>query len=87
MVAGCQGEEEDTDTGESCAVSVQQTVPAQGATSVHYRGPVEFHLSEPDETASVTSEVAGTQTTREDGAVIVYQPLQPLQMPPVYALV
>jgi hypothetical protein len=63
----------------TCDVTVGYTVPAPGATDAFYAAPVEFHLSAPDPSAIVISDVAGVQTTSDDGLVVTFTPTPALQ--------
>lgn len=62
----------------TCDTEIRSTWPLQGADDAYYRGSIEFELTEPDPTATVITDVAGTQTTRQDGLVVVYTPDVPL---------
>lgn len=63
------------DSGERCDVTVDETWPAVGSDRPHYyRDPVEFWLSEPDESAVVEAPVAGSTEVLEDGHLLRFQP-------------
>lgn len=72
------------DTGDTgpddggCDVTIDLTVPSQGAVDADYRSAIEFHLSDADPTATVTSAIAGTTEVSEDGETIYYIPSAPL---------
>lgn len=86
LLSACQPEIEAApdDSGSSssevtCDTEIRSTWPLQGATDAYYRGSIEFTLTELDETATVSTDIPGTQTTRQDGLVIVYTPDEPLE--------
>lgn len=81
-LVGCSGADKDSGGGETtakCETKVNKTIPATGASDFYYRGYVEFQLSEADDTAKVTSDIAGTQTMSDDGKTIYYTPSAPLE--------
>ncbi len=66
--------------GDACSVTVNSTVPASGSTSAYYRANVEFALSDPDSTATITTDIAGHQGTSADGLTVSWvldSPLTP----------
>lgn len=69
----------DGDGGESCEVSVDSTFPEADASDHYYLAAVEFELSDPDSTATLTvtdasgAEVAGSVTTNDDGDVLYFE--------------
>ncbi len=78
-VAACTGSgDSDTSGGTAgdnggdttCGVTVDDTVPASGATDAYYRGNIEFTLSDPDATATITTAIAGHQETGADGVTV-----------------
>lgn len=79
LILGACSSAASTDSGsDECDVTISKTFPAANATDAYYRGTVEFTLTKPDESATVTSDVAGTTTTSEDGLTIVFTPDAPL---------
>lgn len=57
---------DDDDDGEidpPCEVFVEETVPASDSTDAYYRADIEFHLSDPDPTATIVTTIPGTQVT------------------------
>lgn len=77
--AGCDaGDKTETGTADdSCDVTVT-TFPFQDSVDASYRGTIEFMLSAPDTTATITSDIAGTVTSNEDGTRWVLTPSAPL---------
>ncbi|MCB9797011.1 MAG: Ig-like domain-containing protein [Alphaproteobacteria bacterium] len=80
-VVGC-GEKEDSSADSvapACEVEVDETFPAANATTAYYRGEIEFHLSDPDDTAEITVDgVSGTSWSNDEGDVIYFTPDAPL---------
>lgn len=73
------GEKEVVDTAPPCGITVDETFPALNSTNGYYRGEIEFHLSDSDETAEITMEgVAGTSYRNEDNDVVYFTPSAPL---------
>ncbi len=68
----------DTATSDACGVTIDRTTPASGATNAYYRGTIEFELSDADPTATVVTDIAGTQTFSEDGETVIFTPTAPL---------
>lgn len=68
----------DTDGGEDCDVTVDLTVPLQGAVDAYYRSAIEFQLSDADPTATVRSAIAGTTTVSADSETVYFTPNDPL---------
>jgi len=62
------------DPGPSCDTIVQSTSPSNGSMGHYYRDPIVFHLSEPDPTAIVVSDIVGDTTLEDDGATILFTP-------------
>ena len=88
-LAACNGDKsEDSgeviDPGNPCTVEVSSTVPSADAVDAYYRADIEFHLSEADETASLTvtdaggAAVDGTSWTSDDGTVVYFTPTDAL---------
>ncbi|MFT5682690.1 MAG: hypothetical protein ACI8RZ_003614 [Myxococcota bacterium] len=69
-----------------CDISITKTWPADGATGVYHRDPIEFTLSEPDSTATLEADFTGTQTISEDGLLISYTPDPPLDPDTTYTV-
>jgi len=80
LLAACSDDATSTDdsAAPACTVTVEETVPADGATDAHYRGAVEFVLSDPDPLATVEASFPGTLTRSEDGETLSYAPDAPL---------
>ena len=68
----------DSTTGASCSITVDETWPAQGADDFYFRDSIEFRLSEPDPDARVVFGRPGTQSTEDNGNLVVFTPDQPL---------
>lgn len=70
---------EPEDTSPPCTVEIDETFPADGATNAYYRGAIEFHLSDPDSSATITIDgVDGVSSANEEGDVITFTPSAPL---------
>ncbi len=61
-----------------CSTEITATWPLQDSTDAYWRTDIEFVLDEVDDTATVVADFAGTQSTRQDGKVIVFTPDEPL---------
>ena len=70
--------ETDTDVP-SCTTTITTTLPADSSNDAYYRGAIEFHLTAPDMTAQVITDIPGTQSFRQDGAIVVWSPSSPLE--------
>jgi hypothetical protein len=76
-LVACGGKPDDSaDTGDStstdCEITVDSTIPSSGSTDAYYRANIEFSLSDPDSTATITTTIAGTQVTSEDGLTVMW---------------
>lgn len=85
LVACSGGDDKDTSTtgetgdpDEGCDVIVDSTLPASGAIDADYRAAIEFHLSDADPTATVSSSIAGTTTLADDNETVIFTPSAPL---------
>jgi hypothetical protein len=83
LLVACSGGDNkdsgDTDIGsDACDVTIDSTVPVANAIDADYRSAIEFHLSDPDSTATVSSAITGTTTTMDDGETVVFTPDAPL---------
>ena len=95
------GDDEKTDTGAigeasaepssedlGCGVTIDETLPADGAADFYYRGTLAFELSDDDDTASLSVEGAdGTAvdgTSSVDGDMVYFTPNAPLQPSTAY---
>lgn len=63
--------------GSDCGVTVT-TSPSNGSTNAYYRGDIEFILSAADATATITTDIPGSQTTSSDGKRVIWQLSAPL---------
>lgn len=73
---GCDGGGKDS--APVCEVDVDRRLPENGATDAYYRGAVEWELSDPDPTATVSSAIAGELVFSSDGRWIRWVPSAPL---------
>lgn len=64
----------DASSGPTCETSVDSTVPMNGSMDHYYRDPIVFHLSGPDETATVVTDIVGETRFEDDGATVVFTP-------------
>lgn len=62
------------DEAPSCTTVVTSTDPVNGSMEHYYRDSVRFHLSEPDPTAQVITDVVGDTTREDGGSTIVFEP-------------
>ncbi len=69
----------DDTPGVECETTIPETWPVDGSTQVYHRGAIEFTLSEADPTATILADFDGTQTTRDEGLVVIYRPTEPLE--------
>ncbi len=82
LLTGCptpESKDSEPDTTEACEITIDATVPMDGATEAYYRAPIEFHLSGADPDAVVFADFTGEQSSRDEGAVIVFTPDEPLE--------
>ena len=95
LMAGCTkdlssgGGAADSGGGSStvdCDTIVVDTQPVNGATDHYYRDPVVFQLSEPDPTATVMADFAGSVSVSDDGLTITFSPDQPLEASSDYSV-
>jgi hypothetical protein len=88
-LAACSGDKSEdsgdvVDPGNPCTVEVSSTVPSADAVDAYYRAEIEFHLSEEDETATLSltdadgAAVDGAASVSEDGTVIYFTPTEAL---------
>ena len=86
LLFSCTNNGSDFEAGPTgdCDIVVSNTWPADGATGVYNRHPIEFTLSSPDPTAVVLADFPGTQVTSEDGLTITYIPDDPLETNTTY---
>ncbi len=78
---------DDTGTGPvGCEVTIEETLPVPDSISADYRADIEFHLSDPDSTATITSTIAGTTTLLDDGETVVFNPTDSLASSTAYAV-
>lgn len=81
------GDDTGGDSGtEDCGVTVEATVPVEGASDAYYRAAVEFHLSDPDPEGDPTvvlagpaGEVAGVTELSDDRLIVSFRPSAPLE--------
>jgi len=79
-LVACSGKDDSGETGGNggnggdgaCGVTVDSTIPSEGSTDAYYRANVEFALSDPDGTATITTDIAGHQETSEDGLTVLW---------------
>ncbi len=74
-LVGCSGGKDETgnDTSgnnNSCDITVDSTIPSSGSADAYYRANIEFQLSDPDSTATITTTIPGTQVTSDDGLTV-----------------
>jgi hypothetical protein len=86
----CVGEDAGKDTSEtdhlSCEVTIDETVPLQGAMDADYRAAIEFHLSDADSSATVSTSIAGTTTLADDDQTVIFTPSAPLTPSTAYTV-
>ena len=70
----------------TCDAVVESTWPADGTTDAYYRDRIEFHLSGPDQYATVIAPVDGDQSFENDGKTVVFTPSEPLEPDTEYEL-
>ncbi|MFZ5481006.1 MAG: hypothetical protein ACOZNI_29865 [Myxococcota bacterium] len=73
-----------TETTRRCDVTLDATVPADGDTDVFVGDDVEFHLSDPDRTATIVTTIPGTQETSDDGETVYWRLAEPLEPSTAY---
>ncbi len=62
----------------SCDVTVKSTTPAAGSPSAYYLDPIDFVLTGPDATATITTDIPGSQVVSADGLTVSWVPTSPL---------
>ena len=84
LMTACTGEADKADdtAGDTNAAGCEitfESLPSSGALDADYRAPIEFHLSDPDTTATVTSaDIAGTTSSPDGYETIIFTPNEPL---------
>ena len=82
-LVACGGDKSDDtaagDTGDAadCTITVT-TTPSSGAVNAYYRGTIEFRLSAADSTATIETDIPGTQSLSSDGKTVIWTPSAPL---------
>jgi hypothetical protein len=74
----CENDIDEDRREPTCNTTIDSTFPANGATDFYYRDTIEFYLSDADPTATVFSEIEGSQYTSEDGKTILFVPSEAL---------
>ena len=96
-LVGCKGGKDeaatdDTGTGPSCTVTIDDTYPASDAVDFYYRAALEVEFSEAPEGATLAlvdaagNNVDGTASSSDDGTVITFTPSSSLQPSSSYTL-
>jgi hypothetical protein len=86
LLAGCPTAPDSAASAvEECDTEVRSTFPVTGAVDAYFRGTIEFKLSAADESATIVTDIPGTQSTREDGKIIVWTPSQALTPSTLYS--
>ncbi len=62
---------------DGCTVTVEST-PTNDSTNAYYRGNIEFELSAPDPTATITTDIPGTEKRNDDNTLVWWEPSAPL---------
>lgn len=75
LVAGCDGGKESVPL---CEVEIETRLPEAGSNDAYYRGAIEWELSDPDPTATVTTDIPGSLVTSSDGTWVRWVPDAPL---------
>lgn len=82
LLTACDGGTDATKTDDTaattCEITVQSTLPTDGATGVPGDLDVEFDLSAADPTATITGDVPGTTTALAGGTRLLWTPDAPL---------
>jgi hypothetical protein len=71
------GTDSDSAVDSACDVTVT-TFPATGAVDAYYRGNIEFKLTGTDSTATIETDIPGSQAVSEDGLTVYWIPSAPL---------
>lgn len=74
------------DTSETCTTTVKSTMPADGSTTANYRADIYFELSAADTTATITTDIPGTQQASSDGKTIYWVLSGPLDSSTSYTV-
>ncbi len=80
-LTGCNGEPEDSAVPCGVEISDKDIWPAAGSTDFYYRGAIEVHLSDADDTAEISMDadgVSGTSWRSDDDKTVFFQPDAPL---------
>lgn len=81
LLTACPATDKPVDTDDvapPCEVEIETTVPSSDAVDAYYRGNIEFHLSDPDPSATITTDIPGTLLISEDSETISWVPTAPL---------
>jgi len=71
------GDKSDSGVDGACDVTVT-SFPASGAVDAYYRGNIEFRLTGADDTATIETDIEGTQALSADGLTVYWVPAEPL---------
>ena len=89
-LAACGGDKSDdtaagdSGTSESCTITVT-TTPSSDAVNAYYRGNIEFRLSAADTTATIETDIPGSQSLSADGKTVIWTPSAPLSPSTAYS--
>ena len=88
-LVACGGDKsEDTAAGDSatsdCTITVT-TTPSSDAVNAYYRGTIDFRLSAADSTATIETDIPGTQSLSSDGKTVIWIPSAPLAPATAYS--
>ena len=61
-------------TTDKCTVEVSGTSPADGSATAYFKDQIDFKLTEPDATATITTDIPGSQMVSADGLTISWVP-------------
>ncbi|MCP4921025.1 MAG: Ig-like domain-containing protein [Proteobacteria bacterium] len=81
-LAGCDGTNADSGLVEACGVEIsdQDIWPAPNSSDFYYRGTIEVHLSDADDTAEISMDgVTGTTWRSDDNKTVYFTPDAPLE--------
>ena len=85
-LTGCTSDKDLADSGlQACGVEIKESFPAAGSTDMYYRGEIEVHLSDADDTAVITVDgVDGTSWLSDDSKTVYFTPAAALEPSTAY---
>jgi len=84
-LSGCTSPDAADSALPECGVGIKETFPAAGSADFYYRGEIEVHLDDADDTAVISMDQAGTSWRSEDNKTVYYTLEAPLDPSTAYS--